>query len=587
MIVGADHARDRRLVLLAVAIAICLCPLQGCRHGAGTVVEAGIGTATYTRVTPTPRPNILLIVADDVGYSDLGFQGSEIPTPNLDALAQGGVRFSQFYASPMCSTTRSMLLTGVDNHLAGFGNLVERLSDNQKEQPGYEGRLNERVVTLAEILQQQGYRTYLSGKWHLGKGNGAAPQERGFDRSFALLESGAGQFSNMLPLLGPGVAEYMEDGVLLESLPEHFYASESYVQKLLGYLQQDGQGDKPFFAYLAFTAAHFPLQAKAESIARNRGNYDAGYEAIHAARLQRLQDLGLAAAGGTEFPQLDKEPSWSELTDEQRQVEARRMEIYAAMIADMDTQVGVLIDLLKSSGQYDNTLIVFLSDNGAEGHYLKWGLDPLVPWAASCCDNSLDNMGAADSYLMLGPSWARVAMAPFRMFKGFTSEGGIRVPAFVHFPARFDGGRNSNALLHVTDIVPTVLEVAGVAAPNGQFGGRPIEAIQGKSVLPLLEGRVEEARGEDDYLGWEVFGKRAIRQGDWKIVWEAPFTSWWDSESLGISRNRWQLYNLAQDPAELRDQSAAEPERLAEMIQLWDEYARQNGVIIPDRQRAY
>jgi arylsulfatase A-like enzyme len=575
-VVAASHARNK-LCLLAVVTAALGVLLAACSFDSGAA----------TVPAPAAKPNILLIVADDVGWSDLGFQGSEIATPNLDALAQGGVSFSQFYASPMCSTTRSMLLTGVDNHLAGLGNLVERLSNNQKGQPGYEGRLNSNVVTLAEILQQQGYRTYLSGKWHLGKGDGAAPQQRGFDRSFALLESGAGQFGNMLPLLGPGIAEYMEDGVMLQSLPDDFYASESYVQKLAGYLQHDSRSDKPFFAYLAFTAAHFPLQAREESIARNRGKYDAGYEAVHAGRMQRLQDLGLVAAGGTGFPQLDTEPSWSELTEQQRQVEARRMEIYAAMIGDMDAQVGVLIDQLKRSGQYDNTLIVFLSDNGAEGHYLQWGLDPLVPWAASCCDNSLDNMGAADSYLMLGPSWARVAMAPFRMFKGFTSEGGIRVPAFVHFPARFDGGRNSNALLHVTDIVPTVLDVAGVAAPPGQFNGRSVAGIQGKSLLPLLQGRANEVRGPGDYLGWEVFGKRAIRQGDWKIVWEAPFSGWWDSAAMGIKRDQWQLYNIRQDPAELTDLSASEPGKLRALELLWERYAAENGVVIPDRQRSY
>jgi arylsulfatase A-like enzyme len=560
--------------------------LTGCRYDPDATVTIERDSAS-TASAPIRSPNILLIVADDLGFSDLGSFGGEIETPNLDALSADGIRFSQFYASPMCSTTRSMLLTGVDNHLAGLGNMAERLSDNQRGQPGYEGRLNQNVVTLAEVLQSQGYRTYLSGKWHLGKGNGAAPQERGFDRSFALLESGAGQFGNMLPLLGPGIAEYMEDGVMLESLPDDFYASESYVQKLIGYLQQDGDSEKPFFAYLSFTAAHFPLQAKAESIARNRGRYDAGYEAAHAARLQGLRKAGLIGPGLTQFPQLDSEPSWSELTAEQRQVETRRMEIYAAMIQDMDHQIGVLIDLLKASGQYDNTLIVFLSDNGAEGHYLEWGLDPLVAWSKECCDNSLDNMGAANSYLMLGPAWARVAMAPFRMFKGFTSEGGIRVPAFVHFPAEFSGGRSSDALLHVTDIMPTLLDMAGVAAPDGEFRGHAIARLQGKSMLPLLQGKAQAVHSEDDYFGWEIFGKRAIRQGDWKIVWESPDVSWWNSAALGIHPGRWQLYNLRQDPAELQDLAAAEPGQLKHLIQLWEQYAQENGVIIPDRQRAY
>lgn len=532
------------------------------------------------------RPNLLLIVADDLGYSDLGAYGGEIETPNLDTLARGGVRFAQFYASPMCSPTRAMLLTGVDQHRAGLGNLVERLSENQKGQPGYEGRLNDRVATLPELLRTAGYRSYLSGKWHLGRGE-SDPGARGFDRYFALMESGAGHFANMLPLLGPQKAEYLADGQPVEALPGDFYSSRFYVDQLIEYLEEDRDSGQPFFAYLAFTAPHFPLQALRKTIEKYGGRYDAGYEATLSARLRRMQALGLVPQGAEPFPLLPSELEWANLGAKKKRVEVRRMEVYAAMVDDMDQQVGRLLSYLEQRGLRDDTVIVFMSDNGAEGHYLEWGLDPLVPWAESCCDNSLENMGDADSYLMLRPAWARVASTPLRMFKGFTSEGGIRVPAFVNYPARIAGERVSHAVATVRDIVPTLLELAGVATPGGQFEGRPVEPIQGRSMLAMLEGSAESIHPADAVFGWEMFGKRALRQGRWKILWETEDARWWDAAALGIARSAWQLYDLEADPSEQNDISAEYPQRLQSMIQSWQKYAEENGVIIPDRQRGY
>jgi len=531
-------------------------------------------------------PNLLLIVADDLGYSDLGVYGGEIDTPNLDALARGGVRFTQFYAAPMCSPTRAMLLTGVDHHRVGLGNLVERLSDNQQGQPGYEGHLNARAVTVAERLRAAGYRTYMTGKWHLGAG-AADPGARGFDRYFALMESGAGHFANMLPLLGPQPAQYREDGRAVESLPDDFYSSRFYVDRLIEYLDRDRAAGQPFFAYLAFTAPHFPLQARRDTIDRYRGRYDAGYDAVLAARLQRMQAQGLIRPGIEPFPLLPSESGWDELSADERQREARRMEIYAAMVDDMDTEIGRLLSWLEQRGLRESTVIVFLSDNGAEGHYLQWGLDPLVPWAASCCDNRLENMGGGDSYLMLGPAWARVAATPFRMFKGFTSEGGIRVPAFVNFPARIPGGRTSDAVATVRDLAPTLLEYAGVNAVAAPLANRTAEPVQGRSLRALLEGRVDRVYAAEAAFGFEMFGRRALRQGDWKIVWETEDAQWWDAAALGVTRSAWQLYDLAADPAERIDVAADHAERLQSMIRLWERYADENGVIIPDRQRGY
>jgi arylsulfatase len=567
------------------ALLTVLAIITGCGGQPGDLQdESGPNQVT---TNARPRPNILLIVADDLGYSDLGVYGSEIETPNLDALARDGIRFAQFYASPMCSTTRAMLLTGIDHHRVGFGNLAERVSDNQKGRPGYEGFLNFRAATLPEILRDAGYRTYITGKWHLGSGADTDPAQRGFDRSYVLLESGAGHFENMLPLLGPGKAEYSEDGSRLDSLPDGFYSSRFYARQMIEYLQTDGGSERPFFAYLAFTAPHFPLQAPRESIARYEGRYDNGYDVLHAQRIERMQQEGLLDEEIRAFPRLTTERSWTELTAAERKSQARRMEIYAAMIDDMDAYVGEIIDYLKTHELFENTVIFFMSDNGAEGHYLHWGLDPLVPWGQTCCDNTLSNMGNADSYLMLGPDWARVSVSPLRMFKGFVSEGGIRVPALIHFPLRLAQGVTNRSVVTVRDVMPTILELAGVDHPAGQFKGRQVLPMQGKSMLAVLEARADSVHGEDFSMGWELFGKRAIRSGDWKILWEPDHVDWWDSEATGISRNTWQLYNLAADPAELSDLSESHPDRVGAMIELWERYASDNGVVIPDKQRGY
>lgn len=562
------------LAILAVASGMA----SGRGSGAAVISNAGMPAAV--------RPNILLIVADDLGYSDLSVYGGEIDTPNLDDLARGGARFTQFYAAAMCSPTRAMLLTGVDHHRAGLGNLAERLADNQRGQPGYEGHLNQRVATIAEILAAEGYRTYLSGKWHLGSGEAGASQ-RGFDRAFALLESGAGHFANMLPLLGPGKAEYSEDGVPVEALPADFYSSRSYVDKLIGYLDEGAESNSPFFAYLSFTAPHFPLQAPRSSIEKYRGRYDAGYESILEERLNRMRAAGLIPAGTEPFPMLSSESPWEALDENERRRQARLMEIYAAMISDMDAEVGRFLAYLESRQLLDSTIIVFLSDNGAEGHYLEWGLDPLVPWAEACCDDDLEAMGSPDSYLMLGPAWARVAAAPFRMFKGFVSDGGVRVPAFVHYPGRIPAGRIVTEPASVIDLVPTLLELAGLPHPGPQFQGRDILPVQGVSLAGLVDGRTESVRGAEAALGWEIFGKRGLRQGRWKILWETADARWWDSDALGIRRGAWQLYDLESDPAETIDRAADHPERLQAMIRLWEAYAQENGVVLPDRQRGY
>ena len=541
----------------------------------------GVGANAQPDAQQASRPNILLIVADDLGYTDLGVYGSEIETPNLDELARGGQMFTQFYSSPMCSPTRAMLLSGMDNHRAGVGNLYAKLANNQKGQTGYEGYLGSRVASLPELLRAGGYHTYMTGKWHLGESEEHSPAARGFEKSYVLAESGAGHFSNMQSLSGPGQAIYRENGKKLESLPADFYSTRFYADRMIDYIDQ-GLGDgKPFFAYLAFTAVHFPLQAPAASIKKYSGKYDAGYDVLHAQRFQRLKELGIIPARSEAFPSLPAEKPWDRLTEQERKVSARSMEIYAAMIDDLDRHVGKVMDYLKDAGEYDNTLIFFMSDNGAEGHRLDDGLLPLLEWSRQCCDNSYDNMGKADSYVMLGPNWARAAVGPFRMFKGFTTEGGIRVPAFIHYPAVIQGGAMRKEMLTVMDVMPTLLEFARVNHPGTEFDGRDVLPMQGSS-LAGLPSRSAAAAGEKDFsIGWELLGKRAYRAGDWKIVWQ-PEQETWEPWADGIKTGQWQLYNLAHDLAEMRDLSGQHPQKLNTLITMWEKYVQENGVILPD-----
>lgn len=527
------------------------------------------------------RPNFLLIVVDDLGYTDLGIYGSEIDTPNLDMLAREGQVFSQFYSSSMCSPSRAMLLSGMDNHRAGVGNLHAKLAENQKGQVGYEGYLSDRVAALPELLLAEGYHTYISGKWHLGDGEAQSPAARGFEKSYVLAESGAGHFSNMQSLSGPGKAIYRENGKLVESLPEDFYSTRFYANKMIDYIEQDRGDDKPFFAYLAFTAVHFPLQAPESSIQKYKGKYDHGFNVLHTQRLHRLKQLGIIAADTESFPALPAEKSWQQLSEQERRVSARRMEIYAAMIDDLDKYVGKVITYLKDTEQYENTLIFFVSDNGAEGHRLEDGLLPLLDWSVQCCDNSYENMGKPDSYVMLGPNWARAAVGPFRMFKGFTTEGGIRVPAFIHYPAMIKKRDMNHEILTVMDIMPTMLDFAGISHPGSRFQGREVLPMQGRSFAQLLTGDLVNEHNKEFSMGWELLGKRAYRHGDWKIIWQ-PQQQNWEPWADGIKAGQWQLYKLADDLAEMHDLSAKYPQKRDELVRLWEKYVQDNGVILPD-----
>lgn len=525
------------------------------------------------------RPNFLVILADDLGFSDVGAFGSEIVTPNLDALATAGLRLTDFHTAPTCSPTRSMLLTGTDHHIAGLGTMAEALTPELIGKPGYEGHLNDRVVTLPELLREAGYQTLMSGKWHLGLTRELAPHARGFERSFALLPGAANHYGFEPPYddSTPGIlkatpALYVEDDQFIDELPADFYSSDAFADKLLQYLKERDQS-RPFFAYLPFSAPHWPLQAPAEVVERYRGRYDAGPEALRQERLERLKALGLAADNVDAHPVLALTREWQQLSEEERRVSARTMEVYAAMVERMDWNIGRVLDYLRLQGQLDNTFILFLSDNGAEGALLeafpKFGPN-LKSFLDQHYDNSLENIGRANSYVWYGPRWAQAATAPSRLFKAFTTQGGIRVPALIRYPAFARQGQISNAFGTVMDVTPTILDLAGVRHPGRRWRGREVAELRGRSWLGHLAGETEQVHSEQTATGWELFGMRAIRQGNWKAVYiPAP-----------VGPETWQLYDLANDPGEVHDLASSRPDTLAALIEQWQRYVDETGVVL-------
>jgi arylsulfatase A-like enzyme len=538
--------------------------LVACADRPGSSTNGAPGAA---KVAQTKRPNIVYILADDLGYGDLGVFGGEIPTPNLDALASSGMLLTDFYSGMTCSPTRAMVMSGTDNHLAGMGVMGAPTRADQKGKPGYEGYLNFRVAALAELMTDAGYNTYMTGKWHLGETVETGPRARGFKRSFVSLD-GAAHLGGW-DWRGPTPADY-RDGDEIVHMGDDFYTTRDYTKRMIDYIEQDRADGKPFFAYLAYTAPHWPLQAPDESIARFKGKYDTGYEVLYATRLKRQQQLGLVAAANE--AQIDSSrfrPRWDSLTAEQKQIEARRMEIYAAMVSDLDRYVGEFIAYLKGIGEFENTFIMFSSDNGAES--TRRDLQPPIKdHIGKEYDHSLANMGRRTSYIMYGVNWASASATPFFRHKATGFEGGVRVPAFVHYPRRVQAGSKSAAVGTVMDLLPTFLALAGAQHPGTMYRGREVLPVRGVSLLPVLYGQAAAAHRADTVHGWELFGQRSVRQGDWKLVWDF---------ARPPAERRWVLFNLANDATEQHDLSASHPAEFATMQRAWDRYQQETGVV--------
>lgn len=526
------------------------------------------------------RPNFLVIVADDLGYSDVGMFGGEIPTPSLDALARRGVRYTEFYVSPTCSPTRAMLLSGMDHHLAGLGNMIERTAFNQEGEPGYEGVLNDRVAPLPAILRGAGYHTYMTGKWHLGKDPEHIPAAKGFERDFSMLAAAGAYFDKTGYDWHVPDNQFTQDGEYLDELPGGYYATKTYTDKLIEFIES-GRGDgRPFFAYLAHQAPHDPLQVPGNWLRRFRGLYDCGWDSVRAHRLARMESLGIVETGIEIAPRMWFVPDFNALTGLARYSLARKMEIYASVVAYMDSEIGRLLDYLDETGQLDNTYVIFFSDNGPESNDKAANArnrpsSQAAGWMANDYNTDFASWGRKGAFVAYGSPWAQVSATPFWLFKGSLNEGGIRSPLIV-VPPQGAGERagtiNREAILHVQDLAPTLLDLAGVDHPRS-FEGRDVLPMQGHSWRPMLQGRSASPRGPEDWLGFEFWGIRAVRKGPWKLLWmHEPFGT-----------EDWQLFNLDRDPAEQVDLADSEPRILAEMLGHWEEYVAQNDVILPDR----
>lgn len=532
---------------------------------AGRLVAAILAISAFTSASAstTPAPNIVLIMADDLGYTDLGVYGGEVNTPNINALADNGTLLTSYHTSPLCSPSRAMLMTGVESHRAGLGNLPETTPLSFRGEPAYLGRLNERVETLATRLKRAGYRTYMTGKWHLGKDPRSLPNARGFDRSFALEASGADNWEQKpyLPIYPD--APWFEDGEPT-TLPDDFYSSRFLVDKLIEYIDADQNQNDPFFAYLAFQAVHIPVQAPREYVERYNGVYDAGWNEIRQARYERAVELGIVDAAAPIGAMPDGLRDWDTLDEQMRQRLAMNMQVNAGMIEAMDHHIGRLIAHLKATGKYDNTTFVFLSDNGPEHN------DPLetpgmalwLDWVDYSMD--LDTLGEKGTYGYIGPEFASAAASPHALFKFYTGEGGIRVPAIfsgVSIPTATRVRQPS----FVIDIAPTLLEIAGVAneTPAG------IEPIRGRSLLPTLQQADQPVRDDDDIVAFETAGNVALFMGDYKLSRNRP----------RYGDGQWKLFNIAVDPGETRDLSTQEPARFSMMRERYAAWAAEVGAL--------
>ena len=524
---------------------------------------AGGYSATLEGQAADDRPNVLLIVADDLGYADLGAYGGDIRTPNIDALATEGLLFTQFHTAPSCAPTRAMLLSGNNNHVAGMGRQAAN-SFLQVHVPGYEAHLSDRIAPMPRLLREAGYHTYSVGKWHLGTGKEHSPQAAGFERSFNLLHGSAAHFHSV------GVSEagslYREDGELVE-YPEGRYTTEVFTDRLIEFIGSGPDDGQPFFAYAAYTSPHWPLQVPDDWLDRYSGRYDAGYDVLRLQRFASLKAAGIIPQASSLPPRNESITRWDDLDPAARRREARKMELYAAMVENLDHHVGRLIAHLKANDLYENTLVVFMSDNGAAAEDFFY-VGPFAPYIQDHYDNSYENMGTATSFVSYGPGWAQAGSAPFSRHKGYTREGGIVAPMLIAGRGVQARGGISSAYVTVMDMAPTFLELGGATYP----ADGSVQPMRGESMTRLLTGRAD--RVHDATYTTTLFhrGRAFVRQGRWKLSnLEGPF-----------DESKFELFDLDVDPGETTNLAEAMPERFAEMVQLWRVQRRELGILLPE-----
>jgi arylsulfatase A-like enzyme len=521
----------------------------------------------------TDKPNVVLILADDLGFTDISTFGGEIDTPNIAKLAAAGLSFTNYHTAGSCAPARAMLLTGVDSHRNGVPNIPEALPAEQMAFDHYQGVLNDKVVTLASLLQADGYHTYMTGKWHLGHTPQLLPSARGFDRTIAMGDTGADNWQQRSYLPIYDQAHWYADGQP-HPLPDDFYSSKYFIDKTIEFIGSNEADGQPFFASIPFQAV--PVQAPREFSDKYTGVYDAGWTVMREQRRLAAEAAGVIPAN-TNSVVTPGTLVWESLTPEQRRHHARRMEVYAGMVDAMDMHIGRLISYLESIGEYDNTVFIFTSDNGAEGSSLinPNGGSELGDWFDSVGYNTnIETLGEPGSFNAIGPSNATIAASPLAYYKFHANEGGLRVPLVMSGPGISEKGVLSDEFVFVTDLTPTILSLTGTANHNGQWQGNKIEAIVGTDFSTYLKGVSAPIHDSAEPIGYELGGNSALFKGDFKIV----------INRTGQNEADWHLFNIKIDPGETNDLATAQPDRLADMISDYEVYSNANNVLpMPER----
>ncbi len=512
---------------------------------------SGLSFTATAQKPAAKKPNIIIILADDMGYSDINCFGSDIQTPNIDALAKTGLVMTQFYNASRCCPSRASLLTGLYQHQAGVGDMV-----NTRKEPSYQGYLNHNCVTIAEALKLGGYNTYMAGKWHVGTAPENWPVKRGFDHYFGLID-GAGSYFNPIAPYRPN--QHLT--VALDDKPftpgPDWYSTDNYADYAVKYIKDNKATSKPFFLYMAFTSPHWPLQALPGDIARYKGKFMKGWDVLREQRLKKMKELGIVSKETVLSPRDKNVPEWNSLTEAEKVDFDDKMAVYSAMIDRMDQNIGRIRQALKETGVDQNTLIMFLSDNGASSEYTKGaGFLPEIIEAAK--------KPASDpsSFTTYGFPGANVSNTPLRLFKHWEYEGGTATPFIANFPAIIKQHMQTTRPAHLIDLMATCLNVAGISYPT-TYNGNTITPTEGVSLLPLMKGQVWQGHNA---LFFEHEGNRAVRQGDWKLVSQFP-------------DNKWQLYNIKTDRAELIDLSTQYPDRVSKMEVLFKAWAARAGIV--------
>ena len=547
---------------ISLALKICLPPLL--------VMSSLVNAQQFG------RPNIVLILADDLGYTDISPFGSEISTPNIARLASQGLSFTNYHTAGSCAPARAMLLTGVDSHRNGVPNIPERLSDAQKAYDHYQGVLNNKVVTLASMLQAGGYNTYMTGKWHLGHTPELLPSSRGFDRTIAMADTGADNWDQRTYLPIYDRANWYADGAE-HTLPDDFYSSEYFIDKTIEFIDSNAEDGNPFFAYIPFQAVHLPVQAPREFSDKYAGVYDDGWAVMRERRRLAAEEAGVIPAG-TQAVVTPGTLDWDTLADEEKRYNARRMEVYAGMVDAMDMHIGRLMAYLESIGEYENTIFVFTSDNGAEGANVvqQDGSSLLSRWFESVGYNTdYETLGERNSWGSIGPSNATVAASPLYYYKFHASEGGLRVPLVMSGPGISKRGELTDEFVFVTDLAPTILSLVGLANHQGRWQDNEVEPIIGKDFSAFLAGDDVTVHDDSNPIGYELEGNSALFKGDYKAV----------INRTGQNDSDWHLFNIKNDPGETSDLAQDMPALLEEMIADYEIYVQTNNVL-PMPQRA-